>query len=126
MSRSLVSRPLPPAAARRRARRRPHSPVPPGVVETLEGRVLLHDGALKVDSVVADNRGEILVVMNQPLRASNVNTGSIQMYTAGPDRVLGNRDDTRVTTQLNYQPTGSRIVIRSELPVPREGFEVVR
>ena len=98
-------------------RRRPISPgTVPGGVETLEGRVLLHGGPLKVDSVVADNRGEILIVMNQPLRASNVNTGSVQMYTAGPDGVLGNRDDTRVVTQLNYQPTGSRIVIRSELP----------
>jgi cyclophilin family peptidyl-prolyl cis-trans isomerase len=84
-------------------------------MEALEGRVLLHDGPLQVHSVVADNRGEVLIGMNQTLRASNVNTGSIQMYTAGPDSVLGTRDDTRVTTQLNYQPTGARIVIRSDL-----------
>jgi cyclophilin family peptidyl-prolyl cis-trans isomerase len=86
------------------------------LIEPLEGRVLLHGGPLQVHSVVADNRGEVLISMNQPVRASNVNTGAIQMYTAGADNVLGTRDDARVTTQLNYQPTGARIVIRSELP----------
>src|SRR5688500_5102958 len=86
------------------------------MIEPLEGRLHLHGGPLKVASVLADNRGEILIVMNQAVRASNVNTGSVQMYTAGRDNVLGTRDDARVATQLNYQPTGSRIVIRSELP----------
>ncbi len=87
----------------------------PSTCEQLEGRVLMHDGPLKVAGVVADNRGEILISMNQAIRASNVNTGAVQMYTAGPDNVLGNADDTRVTTQLNYQPTGARMVIRSNL-----------
>jgi len=103
--------------------RRPHGAVPSRaatraarLIETLENRLLLHEGPLQVHGVVADNRGEILISMNQALRATNVNTGSVQMYTAGRDGMLGTRDDTRVTTQLNYQPTGARIVIRSNLP----------
>jgi cyclophilin family peptidyl-prolyl cis-trans isomerase len=86
------------------------------MVETLEKRLLMHDGLLNVTSVLADNRGEMLITLNQPLRASNVNTGAIQMYTAGPDNILGNADDTRVTTQLNYQSSSNRIVIRAALP----------
>ena len=113
MSRRFHSRDVSPTSRPRRAA--PEQPAP-NLLEALEGRVLMHEGPLKVHSVVADNRGEVLISMNQAIRASNVNTGSIQMYTAGPDNVLGTRDDTRVTTQLNYQPTGARVVIRSELP----------
>ena len=40
----------------------------------------------------------------------------IQMYTGGADNVLGTNDDQRVTTQLNYQSTGNRIIIRSTVP----------
>src|SRR5688572_13957527 len=57
-------------------------------VESLEGRVFLHTGPLQVAGVVADNRGEMIITMNQAIRPSNVNTGSIQMYTAGADGVL--------------------------------------
>ena len=84
-------------------------------VESLEGRVLMHEGPLQVTGVVADNRGEMIITLNQAIKASNVNTGAVQMYTAGPDGILANADDTRVTTQLNYQPTGARMVIRSNL-----------
>ena len=90
--------------------------VRPAFVESLEGRVFLHTGPLQVAGVVADNRGEIIITLNQAIRASNANTGAIQMYTPGADGVLGNADDARVTTQLNYQSTGNRIIIRSTLP----------
>jgi cyclophilin family peptidyl-prolyl cis-trans isomerase len=88
----------------------------PAFVESLEGRVLMHEGPLKVTSVIADNRGEMIITLNQAIRPSNVNTGAVQMYTAGPDGILANADDTRVATQLNYQSTGNRIIIRSTLP----------
>ena len=88
----------------------------PAFVESLEGRVFLHTGPLQVTSVIADNRGEIIITLNQAIKASNVNTGAVQMYTAGNDNILATADDTRVTTALNYQPTGSRIVIRSAVP----------
>jgi cyclophilin family peptidyl-prolyl cis-trans isomerase len=76
----------------------------------------MHEGPLQVSSVIADNRGEMIITLNQAIRPSNVNTGAVQMYTAGPDGILANADDTRVTTQLNYQSTGNRIIIRSTLP----------
>ena len=120
MGRRFLSRLVFPAARPRGAPAAVAAPAAtsraPQPIEALERRVLLHDGLLQVSNVVADNRGEILISMNQPLRASNVNTGSIQMYTAGADNVLGTRDDARVATQLNYQPTGARIVVRSEVP----------
>jgi cyclophilin family peptidyl-prolyl cis-trans isomerase len=94
------------------------------MIESLEKRVLLHDGPLQVTSVVADNRGEIIITLNQPIRPSNVNTGAVQMYTGGPDGIVGNQDDTRVTTMLNWQPTGNRIVIRA-VDVPADtGYRV--
>lgn len=83
----------------------------------------MHAGPLQVTSVVADNRGEILITLNQAIRASNVNTGAIQMYTGGPDGIVGNADDTRVTTALNYQSSSNRIVIRSTLPA-NTGYRV--
>jgi cyclophilin family peptidyl-prolyl cis-trans isomerase len=86
------------------------------LVESLEGRIFMHTGPLKVTSVIADNRGEMIITLNQPIRPSNVNTGAIQMYTAGNDGILANSDDQRVTTQLNYQSTGNRIIIRSTVP----------
>ena len=86
------------------------------LVESLEGRVFLHSGPLQVTGVVADNRGEMIISLNQPIRPSNVNTGAVQMYTGGADGRLATLDDVRVQTQLNYQVTGSRIIIRSTLP----------
>ena len=86
------------------------------LVESLEGRLFLHTGPLQVNSVIADNRGEIIITMNQAIRPSNVNTGAIQMYTTGNDGILATSDDERVTTQLNYQSSGNRFIIRSTVP----------
>ena len=38
--------------------------------ESLENRLFMHSGPLQVTSVLADNRGEILITLNQPIRAS--------------------------------------------------------
>ncbi len=88
----------------------------PAFCETLENRLLMHEGPLKVLSVVAGNRGEVLITMNQAVDPTDVTKTNIQMRNAGPDNILGNGDDVRVAASVKYQASANRILVRANLP----------
>ena len=55
------------------------------MLETLEHRVLFV--APHPTNIIADNRGEVIIQMDQPLDPSTVKGRNIQMQTAGPDGI---------------------------------------
>src|SRR5438132_1024109 len=55
-------------------------------VDCLEPRRLL--AAPHVTSIIPDNRGEVLITLDQPVVASTVSGRSVQMHTAGADGVF--------------------------------------
>jgi cyclophilin family peptidyl-prolyl cis-trans isomerase len=69
----------------------------------------------QVISVLADNRGEVIITLNAPLNATEVNKSSVQMYSPGPDGILGTDDDTRVPASVRWTDVGNRITIEGQI-----------
>lgn len=70
------------------------------MIDTLEPRRLFAGSLLRVSSVTADNRGEILVQFSE--RATGVKGAAFQVYTAGADGKLYTSDDKRETVGFTY------------------------
>jgi cyclophilin family peptidyl-prolyl cis-trans isomerase len=85
----------------------------PTTLEVLEGRTLL--AAVTVNSVIADNRGEVLITTSGALNAATINKNSVQVYTAGPDKRLATADDTRVPASVRWTASSKRITIRAQV-----------
>lgn len=69
-----------------------------------------------VTSVIADNRGEVTITLSGQVSAAAVNKNSVQIYTAGPDGVLGTADDSRQATSIRWSDSSNRIILSSDLP----------
>ncbi|HMB96327.1 MAG TPA: peptidylprolyl isomerase, partial [Tepidisphaeraceae bacterium] len=82
-------------------------------IEPLENRTLL-SGA-EVTSVLADNRGEVIITLNAQVDFATVNKTSVQVYSPGPDGILGNADDARVPASVRWTDTGNRITIEGQI-----------
>lgn len=65
------------------------------------------------------------VTFDRPMKPADMNTGSIHMYTSGPDGILGNADDTRVPIMINYQTGGNRLVIRAREFAANANYRVI-
>ncbi len=96
-------------------RNRPQAidPASAGTFEQLEGRTLF--AAVTITSVIADNRGEILLTTSAAVNGATVNKNSVQVYTAGADKILGNADDTRVPASVRWTASNKRITIRAQV-----------
>jgi cyclophilin family peptidyl-prolyl cis-trans isomerase len=81
--------------------------------ERLEDRTLL-SGAT-VTAVAADNRGQVQITLSAPILAADVNTGAIQMYTAGHDKIIGTADDVQISIAPHYSPASNRITVVAAL-----------
>ena len=96
----------------------PSTEIPPKpVVENLEGRVLFHNPIFIGGS--ADNRGEVILQMDADsaeISPLQFNKGSVQMYSAGPDGILANADDTRVAASVRFTPSNQRSLVRGTVP----------
>jgi cyclophilin family peptidyl-prolyl cis-trans isomerase len=80
------------------------------LLQPLENRRML--SGVTVTSATADNRGEVVLTLSGPVIAADVNKDSVQMYTAGHDKILDTADDTQVTlTGIHYNTTNNRITI---------------
>ena len=94
---------------------RPTSPVSETTfVEPLEGRQLL-SSTLRVTSISADNRGEVVLTMNRSVRASTVTGSSVIIYLPGPDKKIGTADDVRFHAAVTYDPSTLKITIHGRL-----------
>jgi cyclophilin family peptidyl-prolyl cis-trans isomerase len=71
-----------------------------------------------VTNIIADNRGEVIFQMDQPLDPSTVNGTSVQMHTAGKDGKFGTADDVKIGGHVRYFVGNKRVTFRtSNLPV---------
>lgn len=92
-----------------------HPAQQPKMLESLEKRVLFV--APHPTNIIADNRGEVIIQMDQPLDPSTVKGRNIQMQIAGPDGILGNADDVKVETRVRWRAASNRVVIlTNQLP----------
>jgi cyclophilin family peptidyl-prolyl cis-trans isomerase len=84
--------------------------------EPLEERRMLSATTLRVNSSVADNRGEVLIGFNEALDPTTITRSAIQMYTPGPDGKISTADDAFVTIHPHYSPSIFRITLEGNLP----------
>lgn len=114
-----MSRDTKAAARRMRGRGRPR-------MEPLEGRLLLSGDLLCVTSIVADNRGQIVLAFAGPVRSSSLNQNSVQVTTAGADGLIGTDDDVRVSTSISIGADRRTVTIRANTPADaRYGVRLV-
>lgn len=85
----------------------------PCLVEPLEKREFL---TLTVASMLADNRGSVLVTLGGDANPATVHRTSVQVYTTGPDGRIYTADDTFVPSAVRYVAAIRRISINFSLP----------
>jgi hypothetical protein len=81
-------------------------------VEPLERRQLL--SAPHVISVISDNRGEVIITLDQAVVASTVNPRSAQLSTVGPDLKFGTADDVHIIAPVRWNAGSHRITIKGQ------------
>jgi peptidyl-prolyl cis-trans isomerase A (cyclophilin A) len=81
-------------------------------VEQLESRKLF--AAPHVTSIISDNRGEVLITLDQAVVASTVSGRSVQMHTAGADGLFGTADDVKVQARVRWSGGNKRITILTD------------
>jgi len=77
--------------------------------ESLEKRVLF--AAPHPTNVIADNRGEVIIQMDQAMDPTTIKGRHIQMQTVGPDGLIGTADDEKVETRVRWRAATNRVVI---------------
>ena len=82
-------------------------------IEGLEKRQYFAD-TLRVGSVQADNRGEVVVRFSE--RTTGVKGSAFQVYTAGTDGKLFTADDKRENVGYAYSVNKKQLTIRGKLP----------
>jgi cyclophilin family peptidyl-prolyl cis-trans isomerase len=80
--------------------------------ETLERRRLL--AAPHVTSIISDNRGEVLITLDQAVVASTVSGSSVQMHTAGADGLFGTADDVKIPGRAKWSGGNKRITFQTD------------
>lgn len=87
----------------------------PALMENLEGRALMSS---VVESIIADNRGKVLIILNPgggTIDTTTINKTSCILYTAGADSLLNTADDVRERESVVFQPSINRITMNSKL-----------
>lgn len=82
------------------------------LIEGLEDRKYF--ATLRVGSVVADNRGEVVIRFSE--KATGVKGSAFQLYTAGSDGKLFTADDKRESVGYSYSENKKQLTIRGKLP----------
>lgn len=86
---------------------------PSCALEPLENRQLL---SAAITSITADNRGLVVLSVNQDLNASTVNGKTVQLLVGGADGKLGTGDDVRRKASVKYSAVSDTITVSSKLP----------
>src|SRR5438094_9714099 len=87
-------------------------PSPSVAVEELEARWLF--AAPRVTSIISDNRGEVLITLDQAVVASTVRGRSVQMHTAGAHGLFGTADDVKVQGRVRWSAGNNRITFKTD------------
>jgi len=105
--------------ARHRKSKNPHAERTPGAgiarFEPLEERILLSGALPTITAIEADNRGVVTLTASRDLDASTVNSGSVRIFTAGSDGLIGTADDTLLSRQVTYDSATRRIRVAAEV-----------
>jgi peptidyl-prolyl cis-trans isomerase A (cyclophilin A) len=80
--------------------------------ERLETR--LQFSAPHATSIITDNRGEILITLDQAVVASTVSGRSVQVHTAGADGLFGTADDVKVDGRVAWSAGNKRITFKTD------------
>jgi cyclophilin family peptidyl-prolyl cis-trans isomerase len=80
-------------------------------LEQLEGRVLF---ALPphVTSIIADNRGEVVITTQKSLNPATITTRSVFIFNAGPDGIPLTADDTKMAVRPSYVESNRQLRIK--------------
>ena len=81
-------------------------------IEPLESRQLL--SAPHVISVIPDNRGEVIITLDQAVVASTVNSHSVQLATVGPDLKFATSDDVHIVGRVRWVGGSHRITFKTD------------
>lgn len=87
---------------------------PAALMENLEGRTLM---SIVVDSIIADNRGKVLITLNPnglTVDPTTITKTSSILYSAGTDKIFGTIDDVRERENVVWTPAFNRITIISK------------
>ena len=84
------------------------------MIDALEPRRLFAASLLRVSSVTADNRGEILVQFSE--RTTGVKGSAFQVYTAGADGKLYTGDDVRQSVGFTYSKGKKLLRVVADIP----------
>ncbi len=79
------------------------------IIESLENRLLMHSA--HVINAIGDNRGQVLVYVDETLQRNTLNRTNIKLFTAGPDETLNTSDDVNRNIKVGWNAAGKRIVI---------------
>ncbi len=86
-------------------------------VDRLEDRRLFAGGIPRVTQVIADNRGEVLITVDESIRG--VARSSVQILFAGADGRFNTGDDVNANVPVSYNDSTRRINIRGNIPANR-------
>ncbi|MGA2231173.1 MAG: peptidylprolyl isomerase [Tepidisphaeraceae bacterium] len=85
-------------------------------LEPLENRLLFT--AYTISSIIADNRGSVIMTVNSNVNGATVNAQDVLMYKAGPSGNPANSDHIQVKTNVSYNSGLEQILIASKKNLP--------
>lgn len=86
------------------------------VFESLEPRLLMAGDLFSVTSIIADNRGQVVLAFSHDVDASTITNDSVRITTAGPDAIIGTADDVNEARTASYDATNRRLTITATVP----------
>src|SRR6476660_7997124 len=92
-------------------------------IEQLESRAML-SAPPQVSSVVADNRGEVLISLNRSVKSATITRSSVLVFSGGPDGFVGNGDDVKLSVSVTWNGDAKRITIRARGLAPGDGYRI--
>jgi peptidyl-prolyl cis-trans isomerase A (cyclophilin A) len=95
-------------------------------MEEVEGRTHL-SATLRVVSITGDNRGEVVLTMNQAVNPATVNASSCIEYLPGPDGKIGTADDVRYHVAVTWDPSTLKITMHGRINLittPDTGYRI--
>jgi cyclophilin family peptidyl-prolyl cis-trans isomerase len=96
------------------------------LMEPIEDRTHL-SSTLRVVNVTGDNRGEVVLTMNQAVNAATVNASSCILYLPGSDGKIGTADDVRYHVAVTWDASTLKITLHGRInliTLPDNGYRI--
>lgn len=86
------------------------------VFESLEPRLLMAGDLFSVTSIIADNRGQVVLTFSHDVNAATINSDAVRISTPGADAIIGTADDVNETRTTIYDAANRRLTITAAVP----------